>query len=212
MNNTYSDIGFNTYTYTDNKKRLISCRYVFLMIISFVLVSMGTCWLYRFINTDNTRIISYDMLLAVKNYNFDLQAMYKRTIMVRMIQIVVLFALGLSKWKNRLRWILPMVVASKIGFILTIFITEMHIYGLINFFIISFPQEIFYICAMVCLVRNISWKKLVLSQNINGVTINKSNVVVCMKILSLWICGVLCEMTINLVLVQRCLIIPNFYR
>lgn len=212
MDNTYSDGSYTKYIYEKDKKRLVNFKYIFIAIFSLFIASVFTCWLYKFINTDNTRIITYDMLLAVKNYNFDLKVMYKRTIIHRLIQLIGLFILSLSKWKGRLKWVLLIVISVKLGFILTIFMIEMHIYGFLNFLIILFPHEIFYICAIMSLLREISKYKYVIHKDIKDFAINRTKTVAYMKTMSLWICGVLSEITINLVLVQKCLIIPRFYK
>ena len=117
------------------------CLFIIGLIIS-ILLSLA---LYNFINPDNrNNILSKNMLIAIKKFDFSIADMLKKNFTYRLIEIIILIIFLLTGLRNKVLNILWFYIGIRIGFFSTIFIKEMGYIGIINLIIISFPHRLFY--------------------------------------------------------------------
>lgn len=178
-----------------------------LLFIGIIISILVTAKVYHFINPfNNNKIFSYNMLIAIKNYEVSYIDVLKDKAIIRVIQIILLILLLLSKHGNKVYSLTCFVAGCLCGFYGTIFYLEMGYKGIINLLIVSFPHMLFYIAAFLCLVSII-----LLKQN-ETIAISNSNsifnkIAPYMNIILLWCIGLLSEIVINLFLVQKCFLI-----
>ncbi len=186
----------------------------YIKFLGFMLLFVGlfisiiiTTKIYYFINPyNNNKIFSYNMLIAIKNYQVSYLDLFKNKVTIRIIELIILVLLLVSKHGNKIYSLTCLLSGAVCGFYGTIFYLEMGYKGIINLIIISFPHMIFYIAAFLCLVSmSIMKDKTIITTNETTKLFTKAAPYI--NILLLWAIGFLSETVINLFLVQKCFII-----
>ena len=179
------------------------CLFIIGLIIS-ILLSLA---LYNFINPDNrNNILSKNMLIAIKKFDFSIADMLKKNFTYRLIEIIILIIFLLIVLRNKVINILWFYIGILIGFFSTIFIKEMGYIGIINLIIISFPHRLFYYTTLFCLISLIYQNKEYISDySTRSKLFDK--IAPYLNIILLWCSGILSETIINLFLVQKLFII-----
>lgn len=179
------------------------CLFIIGLIIS-ILLSLA---LYNFINPDNrNNILSKNMLIAIKKFDFSIADMLKKNFTYRLIEIIILIIFLLTGLRNKVLNILWFYIGIRIGFFSTIFIKEMGYIGIINLIIISFPHRLFYYTTLFCLISLIYQNKEYISDySTRSKLFDK--IAPYLNIILLWCSGILSETIINLFLVQKLFII-----
>ena len=111
----------------------------------------------------------------------------------------------ITKFKKKILYGLIVLTGIIIGFYSTIFYLEMGYIGLINYILVSFPHQLFYIAAVICLI-NLVFNKTSIGYETKKNLLDK--LAPFLNISLLWLCGVLSETVINLFLVQKLFIYP----
>jgi len=121
-------------------------KYHINIVISMVVGVLITLLLYNFIGFDESnRIMSKEMLLAIKQYNINLDDFIKQRFAIRIIEFIGLIMLFKTKYSNIIKIGMIYYIGLKISLVLTVFVIEMQFIGIINYFIISFPHEYIYL-------------------------------------------------------------------
>ena len=132
-----------------NKHYYVNNNIIFYM-LSLVAGIFITLLLYNFIGTsESNRILSRDMLIAIKKYNVDIELYTKERIFIRGLELLVLVIMYKTKYRYFLNKCIMGYIGFKSGFILTIFILEMQFIGIVNFILVTFPQEFLYTYAII---------------------------------------------------------------
>lgn len=186
----------------NNKRFYIKITGITLLLIGLILSILITTKIYFFINPyNNNKLLSHNMLIAIKNYNVSFCNMFKEKAPIRILEIIILILLLISKFKTKVFNLTCLLSGMSCGFYLTIFYLEMGYKGFVNLILISFPHMLFYIAAFLCLI-NI----LTNSDDCNNVKLF-DKIAPYLNILFLWCIGILSEMVINLFIVQKLFII-----
>lgn len=177
------------------------CLSVF--IIALLVAIILTIYMYEFITPNKSDVILSDnMIDAIRNYNVSFKDTLKQKFIHRTIEIVVLTILLLSKFRNKFMILMWSYVGLCTGFFITIFMKEMGYHGLLNLILISFPQRIFYLATIFCIISMIYCKnKTEETTPIKYKIFDR--IVPYVNIILLWGCGILSEAVINLFLVQK---------
>lgn len=192
--------------YSKSTYNKLKIKWFILFMIGFVISIVLTLALYNFINPDNNNnILSKNMLIAIKKFDFSIADMLRKNFKYRLIEITILIIFLLTRLRNKVLNILWFYIGIRIGFFLTIFIKEMGYIGIINLIIISFPHRLFYYATLFCLIS-------LVYQNKDYITVYSmksklfDKVAPYLNIILLWCSGILSETIINLFLVQKLLI------
>lgn len=174
---------------------------------SFICSILATLALYKFINPDNSNnILSENMLIAIKKYDVSIIGMFKKKLIYRLTEIIILVLLLLTKKRDNILNIMWLYLGLYTGFISTIFIKEMSYIGIINLIIIAFPHKLFYLATLFCLISLLYCR----NNYINDFSTNNTlfdKLAPYINIILLWCCGILSETIINLFFVQKFFII-----
>lgn len=193
--------------YSKSTYNKLKIKWVTLYIIGLIISIFLTLALYNFINPNrNNNILSKNMLIAIKKYDFSIAVMLKRNFTYRLIEIIILIIFLLTRLRNKVLNILWFYIGIRVGFFTTIFIKEMSYLGIINLIIISFPHRLFYYATLFCLISLIYQNKEYISDySIRSKLFEK--IAPYLNIILLWCSGILSETIINLFLVQKLFII-----
>ena len=189
-----------------NRFILLKCTSFVLFILAFIVSTITTYKIYKYINPDNTNnIFSENMLIAIKHLNIPFQKMFQEKFLLRISEIIILTLLLITKFKKKILYGLIVLTGIIIGFYSTIFYLEMGYIGIINYILVSFPHQLFYIAAVICLI-NLVFNKTSIGYETKKNLLDK--LAPFLNISLLWLCGVLSETVINLFLVQKLFIYP----
>lgn len=193
--------------YSKSTYNKLKIKWVTLYIIGLIISIFLTLALYNFINPNrNNNILSKNMLIAIKKYDFSIVVMLKRNFTYRLIEIIILIIFLLTRLRNKVLDILWFYIGIRVGFFITIFIKEMSYLGIINLIIISFPHRLFYYATLFCLISLIYQNKEYISDySTRSKLFDK--IAPYLNIILLWCSGILSETIINLFLVQKLFII-----
>ena len=193
--------------YSKSTYNKLKIKWVTLYIIGLIISIFLTLALYNFINPNrNNNILSKNMLIAIKKYDFSIVVMLKRNFTYRLIEIIILIIFLLTRLRNKVLNILWFYIGIRVGFFITIFIKEMSYLGIINLIIISFPHRLFYYATLFCLISLIYQNKEYISDySTRSKLFDK--IAPYLNIILLWCSGILSETIINLFLVQKLFII-----
>lgn len=130
--------------------RLYVNDYIVYFILSLVAGVLITLLLYNFIGFDESnRIMSRDMLLAIKKYNIDIENYMKNRIVIRGIELITVLIVINMNFRYMLNKIIMLYIGLKMGLILTVFVLEMQFIGILNFILITFPHDFIYFYAII---------------------------------------------------------------
>ena len=167
--------------------------------------SLITLLLYNFIGFSNSyRIMSKEMLLAIKQYNIDLNDFVKQKFVFRILELIIVSIILRTKYNKLIKWGIVTYLSIKIGLIFTIFIIEMQFIGIINYLIISFPHDFIYI---YCLLKIFNMSERIKKSECENRYSLCNNFCRCVFILILWSVAILSETCIKNILVKKLFII-----